>query len=61
MALNPSTLAAQLTALTTEGKSQEALTFEFANIITDYIKTATVTSTGTGNMGAHVQSVGTIQ
>lgn len=51
MALNPGTLAAQLTALTTEGKNQEALTLEFAQIITDYIKTATVTGTATGANG----------
>ena len=58
MALNPAALAAQLAGLTTDGKTQEQLTLEFANIITNYIKTADVVGTGTGaNGGGPISTV----
>ncbi|MGL5253803.1 MAG: hypothetical protein ACRC9L_02095 [Brevinema sp.] len=51
MALNPTLLASRLNLLSTENKSQEQLSVEFANIITEYIKTANVIGTGSGSNG----------
>ena len=59
MSLTPSVLETQLNALAKQELSPEEANAKFANIITNYIKTAQVNGqgTGTGNMGAPVATV----
>lgn len=63
MALNPNLLAAQLISLSKEDLTPDESQLKFAILISDFVKTATVTVnvTGAGNMGAPVQSTGTGQ
>ncbi len=60
MALVPTVLEAQLIALSKEELTPEEANKRFAEIITDYVKMATITVnvTGVGNYGAPVASSG---